>query len=351
MPGIYKKAVEKEQPGWLPREVELESLEIGEVSLSATTEDGVATAKGMSVMVLPDSGKGSYKAEINNGVVNFPNDWLPGLRIERIKGIYREKDFFLQEAKLTGWGNGKLGAVGEFNFERKTAALEGKIEGLRCDEIFNENWARRLTGDASSTFAFDNRLEKKEVSGELEIGNATLTALPMLDALAAYADTRRFRVLQLSDARTKWRYSRDEILLHDLVFASEGLIRLEGTLSIKGERIEGGFQLGLVPGVLSDIPGAETDVFKPGKMRLLWTPLRITGTLDDMDEDLTGRLIEAAGMRMFENLPKGGELALRFAGNVVEQRSGKVMEEGVEAIEKADELLKDAKGVLNGFLR
>ena len=34
----------------------------------------------------------------------------------------------------------------------------------------------------------------------------------------------------------------------------------------------GRFRLGLAPGTLSTIPGAETDVFLPGERGLLWTP-------------------------------------------------------------------------------
>ena len=59
----------------------------------------------------------------------------------------------------------------------------------------------------------------------------------------------------------------------------------------RDRRIDGRFRLGLVPGVLARIPGAETIVFQPGERGLLWTTLRVTGTIDDPEEDLTGRLL------------------------------------------------------------
>ncbi|WP_411827562.1 hypothetical protein [Luteolibacter sp. AS25] len=347
---VKLEKVEKAQPGWVPREVELDSLEIEDVSIFAETEDGVSSAEGMRVFVEPAGGGDSYRAEIEGGIVKFPNDLVPQLEIDRIEGTYRRKRLFLTEAKLSGWENGRISSSGEFDFESGTAAVEGAVDGVSCDEFLDENWARRLTGDASTSYVFDNRSGKQVISGELKIDNGRLTALPLLDALAAYADTRRFREMQLSEAHTKWNYTDDETLLYDLVLASEGLFRLEGRFSIKGEDIDGQFQLGLVPGVLSNIPGAETAVFKPGSHGLLWTPVRISGTLDDVEEDLTVRLIDAAGMRMLEKLPESGELVLKFTQDVIDKNSHKVVEEGVKVLEKTDKVLREASGFLDGIL-
>eukprot|EP00903_Cladosiphon_okamuranus_P004132 g4130.t1 len=348
--GKRAKEVKRKQPGWLPDEVELESLEIGDVSVAVKTRDGVSSAKGMRILLEPAGGAESYRAEIKGGVVEFPNDVVPQLEIERIKGTYRRKNLFLNEAVLNGWEDGRITASGEFGFAEGTAVVEGTVDGVRCDEFLDGNWARRLTGDARTDFVFDNRGGRQVISGELVIENGTLTALPMLDALVAYADTRRFRVVQLSEAHTRWRYTDDETLFQEIVLASEGLVRLEGSFSIKGEEIDGRFQLGVLPGVLSNIPGAETAVFMPGSHGLLWAPVHITGTVDDMKEDLTGRLIDAAGMRMLEKLPESGELALKFTREVIDKNSHKVVEEGVKVLEKTDKVIKEAGGILDGIL-
>lgn len=356
-PKIRKEKVVKKQSGWLPSEIELESVEIGELSIGVTTIKGPATAKGMAVRVLPAKGKNAYKAEIIGGNLVLPQEWAPSFGLRRIAGTYRDGSAFITRAEAAAWEKGRILAFGEWNFKQDFYSFEGEIEDVRCEEILNENWARRLTGDISSTFAIDNRAGPQVMSGEMEIRNGTLTALPMLDALAAYADTRRFRILQLNETRTTWRYSNGEILLSDLVMGSEGLIRIEGNLSIRGRNIEGRFLLGLVPGTLANIPGAETDVFKPGPHGLLWVPLRITGTLDDPKEDLTDRLIEAAGMRMFEQLPETGERVLKFTRNALGQAPGQAIEkgrkiigEGEKVIEEGEKVIKEAEGIFRGLL-
>lgn len=345
-----KKKVSKKQPGWVPKEAELESLEIGDLGLQLITKKGLASVRGMSVMVKPARGKHAYNAEIRGGRINLPVALVPELRVQSIEAAYRDGSAFVKSAELTGWDEGRIRASGESNFTLKTHVYDGAVEGVKCDEVLSENWARRLTGDLSSTFKFSKTPDSQMISGDLKLTNGTLTALPMLDALAAYADTRRFRILQLNDAQMKWQVANGEILLTNLVLGSEGLIRLEGSLSIKGDNIDGSFQLGLVPGTLARIPGAETHVFQPGRFGLLWAPIRVSGTISDPKEDLTSRLTDAAGARMFEMLPETGEKVFKFTRNALGETPAQVIEKGAEVIDKGGEVIKGAEGILKGLL-
>ena len=229
-------------------------------------------------------------------------------------------------------------------------SIEGEAAGVKCENVLNADWAKRLTGEVTSGFALDNRQGDPLASGKLTVKNGTLTALPMLDALAAYAYTRRFRVLTLSEAHTEWRWRNGEVALTNLLLASEGLMRLEGGMIIRGKNMDGLFRLGLAPGTLARIPGAETDVFAPGEHGLLWTTLRITGTLDDPKEDLSDRLIAAAGLRMFDQLPETGEKALKFTRSVLDEASPKTIEKSEKIIKETRKAVRDVSGILEGIL-
>lgn len=346
-PAEHKKEVMRSQPGWVPSRVELESLAIGEIAVEASTESGRIVANGLSLDVKPDNGRNSFEGEILGGTVVSPMEWLPELRVNRVVGAYRDGSVFVTTAEANAWEDGRIRAFGEWNSGSGAYSFEGDIDGVKCSEVLSENWARRLTGDASSTFSVDNFGGSMAMAGDLKILNGTMTALPMLDALAAYADTRRFRVLQLNEAKTKWRWANGEILLSGIAMGSEGLIRLEGDLKIRGNAIDGRFRLGLVPGTLSNIPGAETDVFLPGTHGLLWAPLHVTGTFDEPQEDLTERLIEAAGMRMFEKLPETGETVLRFTRKAIGEDPGGAIGKGLELLEKSGRLV-EVGGVIIG---
>lgn len=349
-PVVAQAAVKRKQAGWLPTEVELESVAVGELAIRAKTIEGNVAARGMRVKLEPLSAKGAYEGEITGGTIDPAKAWLPEVRLEKVRGSFRDGSAFITSADLKAWDSGRINAFGEWDSKTGTYAFEGDLDGVKCDEVLSENWARRLTGDVSSTFSVNNISGKMAMNGDLTIRNGTLTALPMLDALAAYADTRRFRIIQLSDARTKWRYSDGAYVFTDFVMASEGLIRLEGNFSIKGNDIDGLFRLGLVPGTLAGIPGAETDVFLPGERGLLWAPIRITGTLDDPKEDLTDRLVLAAGMRMFDVIPDSGERVLKFTKSVLGETPDKVIDRGLKVIDEGEKVIEGAEDVIKGIL-
>ncbi len=349
-PAPEVKTQEPKKPSWFPNKAELQSLDVADFTVSAPLPQGIAKASGISLHV-KTSGKDSYVAEIEGGKIQLPFQQLPELRLERMSLRYQDGHAFLTQANLAAWASGRIQATGECDTRSHQFSLEGEATGLKCEDVFGADWAKRLTGDVASSFNLTKSNEPLQARGHLTLQNGTLTALPMLDALAAYADTRRFRLLSLSEAHTDWRWRDGEIFLTNLVLASDKLIRLEGSVTLRGREIDGHFRLGLAPGTLAAIPGAETDVFLPGEAGLLWAPLHLTGSLDNPKEDLTNRLITAAGMRMFEQLPETGEKVIKFSHAILGERSDQAVEKGVQFIEKNADTIHEVTDILGELLR
>lgn len=343
------------RPGWLPRDAELLQMEVKQLAVRAILEEGLVTAGGMRVTAEQAGAKGVYRAEVTGGTVSLPFKLVPGLRLNHVRARYQDRQVFLTEARMEAWENGSIVGTGEWDTRTRRYSLEGNATGVRTEDLFGEDWAKRLTGEVVSDFTLENPAGSPQARGTLEVNNAVLTALPMLDALAAYADTRRFRVLALNEARTAWDWKKGELILSNLVLSSEGLVRLEGTMTVRGRDIDGIFRLGLAPGTLARIPGAETDVFLPGERGLLWSPLRVTGTLDNPKEDLTDRLIAAAGMRMFDMIPETGEKVIKFTRSVLEspentEKAVKAVETGVKILGEGTKAVREVSGILDGIL-
>ncbi len=350
-PGLSLKAGKKaKRPAWFPSEAELQGIDVRELVVKAILNEGLAIASGMKFHAEQAGAKGAYRALIEGGTVRLPLANAPELRLDRIRLRYQDGRVYLTDARLAAWANGRIDGRGEWDMNSRQYSIEGDATGMKCENVLSADWAKRLTGDVSSDFTLNNSPGFPRASGKLTVQNGVLTALPMLDALAAYADTRRFRVLALNEAHTDWRWKKGEISLANLVLAAEGLVRLEGGITIRGQAIDGLFRLGLAPGTLATIPGAETDVFAPGERGLLWTTLRITGTLDDPKEDLTDRLIAAAGLRMFDLIPETGEKAIKFTRSVLGDSPSKTVEKGVEIIEQGSKAVRDVGGILDGIL-
>lgn len=335
--------------GWLPQEVEVRNLDLRNVVVKALFDSGDFRADGMRVQLEHAGAHNAYRGEIIGGRMRTPLKLMPSVELERVRFRYRDGELFVTDATARVCRDGRIDGVGEWIVKAGQYSFEGHARGIKCDEFLNEDWAKRLTGDAATSLKVERRTAGPVVSGTLTITNGVLTALPMLDALAAYADTRRFRVLALSEAKTDWRWQKEVVSFNNLVLASEGLVRLEGDLDIRGRELDGRFRLGLAPGTLASIPGAETVVFTPGERGLLWSPLRIFGTLDDPREDLTDRLTAAAEARMFEIIPETGERVLKFTRSLLEET--RPIEQGVKILDRtADGILREGTGILNGIL-
>jgi hypothetical protein len=337
-------------PAWMPSKVEVQGLDIRELNLKALFNQGLVTMTGLQVHAEMAGAKDSYRAELEGGSIRSPFPLVPELRLDGAHLRYQDHHAFLTKATVNAWENGLIHATGEWDMKSQQFSLAGDASGITCQEVLDPSWAKRLTGSVSSSFSLHNRTGSPEASGTLKLENGVLTALPILDALAAYADTRRFRILTLNESRTDWHWKKGEIALSRLVFFAEGLVRVEGGLVIREQEIDGVFRLGLAPGTLANIPGAETDVFLAGERGLLWTTVRITGTLDAPKEDLTDRLMTAAGLRMFDHIPETGEKVIKFTQSILGDTSNKTLEKGTQILEQGGKTLRDVSGILESIL-
>lgn len=342
---------------WLPSKVELEELRVEESQLKAKLAGHDWITRGQTWVVRPGSSPGSYDLEGRGGTIEHPLRWfpLPEVRHARIRTAGGQ--LYLLDSEMRVYKSGLLDLSGEAALDGGDFTFDGGAAGIRCDEVLPEDWQKRLTGRVGTRFTVRGRGGETSVSGRLAIRDGVLTALPVLDRLAAYADTARFRVLTLNDARTDYAWRNGKLSLTNLLISSEGLLRCEGRLDITGEQLDGSFQLGLAPGTLARIPGAETIVFVERRDGLMWAPVRISGTLDEPKEDLSERLIAAAGERMFEILPETGVKVLRFTREAIGEGTTKLLEDrdgvlgaGTDIIREAGGVVRDLSGGLFGLL-
>jgi hypothetical protein len=273
-----------------------------------------------------------------------------------VKARYSDGWVYVTEARFGVYESGYLTLDGEVGLRDGEYALQGSLRRVLCEEMVPEDWKKRLLGSLESDFTVTGSgREAPVVRGELVMKDGVVTALPVLDRLAAYTDTTRFRRMALNKAQLTYTQTGQRLELRDILLASDGLARVEGSLDIVGNRLDGDIRLGVVPGLLASIPGAETKVFMPGKEGLLWTPVRISGTLEDPDEDLSERMIAAAGERMFEMIPETGALVLKHSGKAAGDMARSILktlsgggtgEEG--ALNPVEEATRRGTDALNG---
>lgn len=335
--------------GFVPNQVELTGLKIGESVVRVSLPEGPLSFEGTAWEVIPGAGGRGYETVGTGGVIRFPWTFVPELRMDRVRLSYRDDTVFLTDATFGAYDRGTLSLNGEAGVGSGEFSFNGRLTGIRADEVLPEDWKQRLEGRVEAEFGVTDGPHGPVVEGHVDLLDGTLTGLPVLDALGAYGGNRRFLRLTLSEAATDFLWEDGNLKLTNFVLASEGLMRVEGRLTKdRSDRLDGEFRVGLTPGTLALIPGAETKVFLPGPRGLLWTTVRITGTADDPEEDLTERLILAAGMRMFEILPETGERVLRFSQEGVNPELMREVLGENGLIERGEDLIDRGKGLLDG---
>lgn len=305
-------------------------------------------------------GDNSIQAVAEGGVVEtpvvLPAQTLPvKLSLGRASLRLSRGEVHLKEASL------KWLDAGDLTVRGKVTSADGRYDAachfsqIPLSECLTEDWRLRLSGRVEGDVASAGLVSQTApvVTGTVHLKDGVLTALPVLDRLAAYTGVERFKRLVLDVASADIRLDGGSRRFEKVLLRSNGLMQLEGSLQVTGENIEGNFLLGVTPETLKWLPGAQQHVFttahSTGAPGMLWTPLRITGTLAAPREDLSGRLAAAAGRALLDvpaNVVGGGSEMLltpvlgKEAGTLPREvlkgatdATGKAVETGVQLLQ------------------
>ncbi|NRB26658.1 MAG: hypothetical protein HRU37_03150 [Roseibacillus sp.] len=296
----------------------------------------------------PGQSRGSYEAALSRGQLLTPLSLFPILDLQKANLRYIDDELILKNGSWKVFSSGRLATEGEIDFGSGDYFFEGSLDDVQCDEVVPEDWAKRITGELTSNFTVEGEVgETPLIAGDLRVSDGHLTALPVLDRIASYTATERFRRLSLRRAELKFRQEGKRLELTDIVVVSDGLLRIEGSLTIEDGQLDGDLHLGLTPSTLASIPGAAHRVFHPGREGLHWAPVKITGTTKYPREDLSDRLIAAGFEWMYEMV--NGQLVLRQGGKVAGEVAKTLWKTGGAAAELGAEIIGRGSDILSGI--
>lgn len=334
---------------WLPDKTEVDGARVERFSLQ---HPGGWQVAGTVLKISPwFQGDGSVQVNAAGGVITTPLRAPAGLetvklRLDRAALRLTAVEAHLKEAQLH-WLESPVTARGKLRLADKSWSLAAGFERVPLGELLAGDWRLRLTGQAEGELEITGGPQAEpRAQGKVRLKDSALTALPVLDRLAAYTGVERFKRLVLDIAETSVDATADRRVFENLVLQSNGLMRLEGRLEVKGEALDGSFLLGITPETLRWMPGTQKHVFTlpnpNGPAGMVWTTLRITGTLTAPREDLSARILEGAGRAVLdapgEVAAKAGEMLLTpVLGKDAAAQPGGVIKSATEAGGKAVE--------------
>lgn len=300
------------------------------------------------------SGETSVAAKLTGGTLQTPLQALEQkepLKLDITQGSLRlsADQLQLSNATLRWKQQAEATLRGQVTFKDGAWQTFARVRAVPLDEFLSDWWDQRLTGQIEGDLEFSGaRSSPLQWKADVALKNGVLQGLPLLEKLVTYTKIHRFNRVVLDLCSASFRPQGDALRVEKIVVQSSGLLRIEGAMTVRGRAVEGDFMVGVTPEALVAIPGANNRVFVEGNPGgppgLQWTRVRIAGTLDAPQEDLSSRLIGAAGMSLLIDTPgklveQGaetllkpvlGEDAAKMPGKVIEGASG-VLENGVKA--------------------
>jgi hypothetical protein len=251
---------------------------------------------------------------------------FPVMDIVSLRVVHKEPSLFIQESRLRA-GGGEIGVTGEVTGNEKTD-LQFKVNGVSVTPLLPEDWRARLHGriNGDARLVVPMQDGPTVLTGTARLSEGVLEALPILNRIAEFTKTDRFRRIALNRVRGDFRMDGGGVKITNFVLESERLISVKGQFTVIDGMIDGTFDIGVTPGPLQWLPGSQEKVFNTMRDGYAWTTLRITGPVETPREDLSSRLAAAAQAAVVEKVESTATEAVGGAVETVKKGATGVLD-------------------------
>ena len=173
--------------------------------------------------------------------------------------------------------------------------LHADLENINIEPFLSKWWQNRLFGTVDGNLSLKKTGGKtQQLDALLKLKGGRLESLPLLSELDAFLGTPRFRTLAIRSGSMNVHREGQRTELKEIELDADGLLRVEGDLTILDGKLNGTLLLGVSPALLQWLPAARSKVFEENRGGYVWTPVHISGTTDLPQQDLSKRLLQTA---------------------------------------------------------
>lgn len=340
---------------WLPKRTEIGEVEVQNFELKPPAPDAGVAIMTMKLSARPAVDDGAWLLRGEGGKILLPQI-KDALRLTSASARLDAKTLSLNDAVAQWIGDSDVTGRGELPFEKgKAWNFTGRISNLDLRHVLSADLKSRLSGVLESSYETSSQPDGSVLfKGKPRVKNGIVQGFPVLERVADFTTTERFRRVVLDEANCEIERQGSRTKITRLVMQSNGLIRIEGDIAIDGILLTGNLMVGVSPETLRWMPGAQNHVFidphSGGMPGFVWTTVRVSGTIDAPKEDLSNRLLAAMGKALLIDAPmevfgKGVEVLGKSGNDVLNNGQG-VIESGKNVIKGAG----DAVDILNGII-
>lgn len=305
---------------FLPDRVYLGEVTCEDANVTWMLKDKEGGIFSTRVKILPHGRDFEYLAE--GGVFRLPGI-LPEHDLKRSHLLITKKIlqvYALELVRETAYGKEKIAVEGSMGMGATSPVdMKLKVENMPVAQWIPKSLKGEVRGSATGGIVWTGEnpsLEASSGSGSLKVSGAELNDLQILDFLAAATAKKSFRRVKFSSCQVEiqWKYPEFEVTSLDL--QSDGKLAFRGSVQLSGDALSGTVELGLAPEYLEWLPDARRDIFNHDAEGLAWTTVKLSGTLEKPENDLSPRLVE----QLKRHPGAAAGLLLRGAGEWIKQK-------------------------------
>lgn len=342
---------------WIPKRTEIGNVEVQSFEFTPAKDTSGVRVTGLKLNAKPASDNGAWLLRGTDGKLILTGVEEP-FRITSTSARLDAKLMALNDLSARWIGDSEVTARGDLPFDHaKSWSFSGHYSNLDLRHLLGTGWRERIAGVLEGDYEASSQAPAPLLlKSKVAVKSGIVQNFPVLDRIADFTRTERFRRVVLDTATGDVQRQGETTKITNLLLQSNGLMRIEGELTLDGLNVNGTLFVGVLPETLRWIPGAQGQVFtetRSSAPSFVWTTVHLTGTMDDPREDLSNRLLAAAGKALIDAplgiVTKGVEI---LSGSSIPTKGGteaskEIIKTGTDVLQKGVEA---GAGLLQGLL-
>jgi hypothetical protein len=190
-------------------------------------------------------------------------------------------------------GDGQITGGGTYDLNAPHA-LKGNFTATNVPltMLVNTRWQVKVSGNVSGDLAYQGDDAAATATGKISVGGGKFNLFPWLGKATVLVGLPDVGDTEVDQATADYSWKNHVLSLQNIDVRKQNIFRIGGKADIAADStIDGHLKLGLPTTAVSKWPKLQTEVFSVPQDDFSWTDVHVTGTPDQLQEDLSPRLL------------------------------------------------------------
>jgi hypothetical protein len=190
-------------------------------------------------------------------------------------------------------GDGQVTGSGELDLTAPHA-LKGNFTATNVPltMLVNARWQVKLSGNVSGNLVYQGDDAAAAATGKISVSGGKFNLFPWLGKATMLVGLPDVGDTEVDQATSDYTWKNHVLSLQNIDVRKQGVFRIGGKADIAADStIDGHLKLGLPTTAVSKWPKLQTEIFSFAQDDFSWTDVHVTGRPDQLQEDLSSRLL------------------------------------------------------------